>query len=798
MTVRQGFRQLIVVGLLVGVLVVIAASPGAAATPAVAADDSAQSFTKLTSVDFFDTDTLDPALAYNSAALTPLGNIYDRLVTAEYTDPATILPSLATGWTVSADGLTYTFTIRQGVGFHHGAILTPSDVAYSLQRGMLQSDPVSPQWTIIGPVMGYSSGDITKEIGGGAFYGDPEGLVNNANPAELLATCNSVKEHVRADDAAGTVTITLAEPNGAFLNILGQYGHVLERDWAAAQGDWNGDCATWQHFYAPGAEGSKLTTKASGTGPYRLQAWTPDVVTQLRRFAPYWGGWPSVPVALEEVELRHDATGPDEVEQMLLDGRADLGSTFGASDALAAQVRLSQDVFAGGAPQVGNPAGSLLAYGGQPSPVIEVGVFQYNIVSDAEGNFIGSGQLDGNGIPPNFFTDIHVRRAFSYAFDYAAYDAFNEDFYGGPTIRATGPIPKPLMGYDPAQSPYAYDPVLAMQEFSQAWGGQVVANGFRMTIGYDEGNSVRELFAQTIKTGIEALSPNFHVDVVEMPWGDFLPHLRSGRLPLYTTGWISDYPHPDNYVTPILASVLPSRQQLPESMRSVYEAKAAECLAMLAPGARACYESLQNLAYQDAVDIFLSQSTFVDYVRAEVRGYGGALSPFGWLELGRLWKTTPPAVVALQPAAAAEAGLSSAAGPEVALAFPSGAVTEPQQIIFAVDPSLSGKSAPTGQMLGGASFSLTAAETGSRAAQEEQAFVMPVMATVAYGQAEIAPLLEDTLVLLYWNGSQWEPAACGAVAADPAANTLVTPICQTGLYALAGETYSVGLPVITR
>ncbi len=32
--------------------------------------------------------------------------------------------------------------------------------------------------------------------------------------------------------------------------------------------------------------------------------------------------------------------------------------------------------------------------------------------------YIGSGQLDGNGVPTDFFADVHIRKAFSYAFDW--------------------------------------------------------------------------------------------------------------------------------------------------------------------------------------------------------------------------------------------------------------------------------------------------------------------------------------------------------------------------------------------
>jgi len=60
-------------------------------------------------------------------------NVYQGLVTRNGDDGNTIVPELATDWKVSADGLTYTFTLRPGVTFHDGSALTADDVVTSLQ-----------------------------------------------------------------------------------------------------------------------------------------------------------------------------------------------------------------------------------------------------------------------------------------------------------------------------------------------------------------------------------------------------------------------------------------------------------------------------------------------------------------------------------------------------------------------------------------------------------------------------------------------------------------------------------------
>lgn len=62
-----------------------------------------------------------------------IDNVYQGLVTRDGDDDNAIVPALATEWTVSPDGLTYTFTLRPGVTFHDGSELTAADVVSSLQ-----------------------------------------------------------------------------------------------------------------------------------------------------------------------------------------------------------------------------------------------------------------------------------------------------------------------------------------------------------------------------------------------------------------------------------------------------------------------------------------------------------------------------------------------------------------------------------------------------------------------------------------------------------------------------------------
>ena len=87
--------------------------------------------------------TLDPSVAYDVTSSQRLWNIYQTLVffDGSHTDKfiplvATQVPTLENGG-ISADGKTYTFTIRKGIKFHEGGDLTPADVVYSFKRNMI-------------------------------------------------------------------------------------------------------------------------------------------------------------------------------------------------------------------------------------------------------------------------------------------------------------------------------------------------------------------------------------------------------------------------------------------------------------------------------------------------------------------------------------------------------------------------------------------------------------------------------------------------------------------------------------
>ncbi|MDX1994443.1 MAG: ABC transporter substrate-binding protein [bacterium] len=75
---------------------------------------------------------LDPATGSNDPEVLFNRNIYDYLI--EIRPDSTLAPNLATEWTVSDDGLTYTFTLVEGATFHDGSPFTSADVVFTFNR----------------------------------------------------------------------------------------------------------------------------------------------------------------------------------------------------------------------------------------------------------------------------------------------------------------------------------------------------------------------------------------------------------------------------------------------------------------------------------------------------------------------------------------------------------------------------------------------------------------------------------------------------------------------------------------
>lgn len=186
------------------------------------------------------TDSLDPARGYTGTTGIINRATYDTLVTFPDTDASSIEPMLATDWTISEDGLTYTFNMREDAVFSDGSPVTAADVVFSVKR--LQNIKGNP-----------------------AFLAD--------NIADVVA------------EGDYTVTFTLKSVRPSFLSELTNYSFsVTNSKLIMANGGTDAADAdttdTAQAF---------LDSNSAGSGPYVLESWEPQVQTVLVKNPNYNG-----------------------------------------------------------------------------------------------------------------------------------------------------------------------------------------------------------------------------------------------------------------------------------------------------------------------------------------------------------------------------------------------------------------------------------------------------------------------------------------------------------------------------
>jgi len=90
--------------------------------------------------------SLDPARATDLETLWIVDQMYEGLL--EFDDDLGVVPALADRWSVSEDGLTYSFGLRPGVLFHDGSALTAQDVVLSFERMLDPANALPGRWVL--------------------------------------------------------------------------------------------------------------------------------------------------------------------------------------------------------------------------------------------------------------------------------------------------------------------------------------------------------------------------------------------------------------------------------------------------------------------------------------------------------------------------------------------------------------------------------------------------------------------------------------------------------------------------
>jgi peptide/nickel transport system substrate-binding protein len=541
----------------------------------------------------YEPSTLDPAHCYDTASMEPIFNVYEPLIFFDEEKTNQFVPRLATKWSISADGLNYTFTIRQGVKFHNGETLTTEDVEYSFERFMVLDVAGGPAWMFYEPLF-----DMLGSR-------DAEG--------HFTVTGQQIDNAITRNET--TVTIHLTKPYSPFMQILsGTWASILCKKWCIEIGDWPGTWNNWTLYNRPYKTAIENQTTEPpgphlnamcGTGPFLLDYYRKGVEWSLVKFDSYWGGWPAPGSNgfLQRVTSKKIVNW-EVRKNMFLEGQLDHIQVPGtAIDEVLGQPGI-RCIY---------PLEQLIC---------QAMFFTFNISTSSP--YLGvpgglpKGTFNESGIPPDFFSDINVRKGFAYAFNYSK---FIEEELRGEAFQPATPIIPGLPFYNPAQEKYSTNLDRAMDYFVAAWGGRLWEYGFNFTICYNEGNLIRKKTCEIIKANVESLNHKFHIQIQPVPWSYYITSLYNHEIPIFQGGWQGDYADPHNFVYAFMYSGGYFAQMQMYSNSTIDTLVQEGFSTMNETARRQIYYELQSLYHEDCPSVPLYQTIGRRFERDWVQGW---------------------------------------------------------------------------------------------------------------------------------------------------------------------------------
>ncbi len=487
--------------------------------------------------------SLDPAWCYDTASVEAVSQMYDNLIQYDGTSLKNYLPMISTNvpsvkdGTILDNGKTYVFHIRKGVKFHNGDILTPEDVKYSFERLLVLDRSGGAAWMIAEALFPTIDGNYVDSITqwaekfAGVKWKDMFDENKMLKPQYKDAIVKTFKLMDKDFEINGdTLIIHLPHPYPPFLSMLAHYAgwtSIEDKEWAIKNGAWPGTAENWWKYNNPTREKDPLYSIENGSGPFMLDRWTRGREIVFKRFDGYWNTPAKVKYAIIKRVPEFTTRKLD-----LQRGNTDI---IYVPEQYMSQVEKMDGVR---------------VLKGFPTLEIVSGFFNFNVNAKGK-SLIGSGKLDGNGIPPDFFSDINVRKAFEYLFPYEKY--INE-VWNGEGMIPNSCIPKGLLGYSKDVPSYDYNLQKATEYFKKAYNGELWKKGFKFTIVYNTGNQQRRLACEMIKFYARKINPKFQINVASELWASYLDDVFAGRLPFFVMGWTADYPDAYDFAQPFLSS----------------------------------------------------------------------------------------------------------------------------------------------------------------------------------------------------------------------------------------------------
>ena len=214
-------------------------------------------------------ETLDPALNSAIDGANTLITVFEPLLLIDQNNE--VIPGQAESYTVSDDGLVWTFTMRDGLKWSDGSDLTAKDFEYSFKR-LAAPDTAAPYAeTVVGMIDGYEDA-----------VGNPDADGNMTTEPDFDAL------NVVASEDGKTLTVTLSYPC-AYFDKLAAFAAMSPVQQATVEANGDAWCTQPDTYVC--------------NGPYMITDWVPSERIVLSKNPNYVGGWDSSKIVSDTITL---------------------------------------------------------------------------------------------------------------------------------------------------------------------------------------------------------------------------------------------------------------------------------------------------------------------------------------------------------------------------------------------------------------------------------------------------------------------------------------------------------------
>lgn len=425
-------------------------------------------------------ETLDPALNSSVDGANTIITIFEPLLLIDENND--VIPGQAESYEVSPDGLTWTFTMRDGLKWSDGSDLTAKDFEYSFKR-MADPNTAAPYAeTAVGMIAGFDEAQGNPDADGNPTT-DP-------NPDAL---------QVVASEDGKTLTITLSYPCSYF-DKLAAFAALSPVQQATVEANGDAWCTTPETFVS--------------NGPYMITEWTPSERIVLSKNPNYVGGWDTSKIVSDNITL------------LLLE---DSSASYAAYNSGEAQ--LVKDV-----PTDEIPSLTKAEDGGDFYVDTILGTY-YISLNDQREPFTDPNvrKALSLAIDREYVADVIMQGTYSPAYNIVGPGIMDAEGKGEFIDNANG-------GEGYISSDYEANLEEAKQLLADA--GYPDGEGFP-TITYSANDAGYHIpVAEYLQQAWGELGITMNIDKVD--WASFLPLRRAGDFDISRNGWVMDYNDPSN------------------------------------------------------------------------------------------------------------------------------------------------------------------------------------------------------------------------------------------------------------